>query len=297
MGIMKKVLVFGVYPNFQSVLVRFFRQIGDFTVTYEREIADLPRRFREIQPDLVLYETNPKTEPTNQLKILVGLTEHRTPIIATGTSGDPNFQQNLLSDGVLSYLHRPFSEAVFQIYIYDALRLQRDVVRVVREIEFKPEQKQAGIAILAYFSRILESKYPGDRYAVAITQDEGKVTLEVRALDGSTERIEAALHAYGLVVYEHKPAEELLTDKFEVLALRNKLEMAALEVRQARELHVAATSNSEMRIEHLEDEVSALRKFLGDSLSVKRDEQRELIAFLTHLTATKELSNNYFYKF
>ncbi|MGH2569275.1 MAG: hypothetical protein ACRDGA_13135, partial [Bacteroidota bacterium] len=212
------------------------------------------------------------------------LTQHKIPIIVTSTSGDPLFQQNILSGGALFFLERPFSGEVFQKYIHDALRVQKDITRVVRTIEFRAEHHQAGIAILSYFSRVLEQKFPKDHYIVSITQEGSVVTLEVRTKDGMIEKVETALRDFGLVVKGEKPPEYLFDDKLEAMSLRNKLDIAAMELRHMEQLYNLTTNQNSNRIQKLDEEVGYLRQLVGDTMGGKEKSQSEFLNLIKVLS-------------
>lgn len=135
-------------------------------------------------------------------------------------------------------------------------------------IEFSPEHYQAGMGILSYFSEIIKTKHPDIQAKVRIEQDGNFVRLHIETEDGTKEIIEKTLENYTLVVSDKAPIESLLDDKIEIMALKNKLEIASMEVRQTRDIHALSRDNSDSRILSLEDEVRHLRSHIGNQLSL-----------------------------
>ena len=131
-----------------------------------------------------------------------------------------------------------------------------------RSITFPPEMKQAAIGVLSYFSEILDSKYPEHDVGVTIEQSDDKVVLLVTTPEGAEERIEQELDDYGLVVTGNLTPEEYLANPVQAMALRQKLEIAALELRQTKQLLAGERQQYGNRIDGLQEEVAFLRRLL-----------------------------------
>jgi transcriptional regulator with XRE-family HTH domain len=119
-----------------------------------------------------------------------------------------------------------------------------DVLRVERSIEFPPEYWEAGTSILSYFSRVLRVKYPSQKIKVRIEQEDLRLRMIIDTPTGEKEKIEKTLEEYGLVVTGKILPESFLSDPFEAMALKNKLEIADLELRQTRQLLAFTKNNS-----------------------------------------------------
>jgi hypothetical protein len=102
--------------------------------------------------------------------------------------------------------------------------------------------------------------------------------------EGTTETIEQTCNDYFMVICRQLPPESLLTDPFEVIALKNKLEIAELELRQNKELFAIVSDKDRQRINSLEMQVSQLFSLIGQSF--QKDH---------HITVnlTQELSNQH----
>jgi len=146
-----------------------------------------------------------------------------------------------------------------------ALR-NKNVSRVERSIEFPPEYWEAGTSILSYFSRILSVKYPSQKIKVRIEQEGLNLRMIIETPTGEKEKIEKTLEEYGLVVTGKIQPESFLSDPFEVMALKNKLEIANLELRQTRLLLDSTIDNSQKRIESLEVNVNKLYSIIENGL-------------------------------
>lgn len=141
---------------------------------------------------------------------------------------------------------------------------------IIRTIEFPSEYCQAGISILSYFSTVLQQKHPDTNAKVSIEQNGLTVSMIIETCQGEKERIEKTLDDYGLVVQGRKHPELLLQDKYQLLELSQKLEIAKTELRLKHELLECKKSDSirsEKRISNLEDQLSNLMNIVGTSLN------------------------------
>jgi len=134
---------------------------------------------------------------------------------------------------------------------------------VAREIHFAPEHQQASIGILSYFSVILRERLPDTHATVTIRQEKDRVVLVINYIDGTREEISQLLEDYGLVVVGKKPASDLLTNDYQIVALQQKLEMAALELRLSKDMHAMELRrvdqtiySKDLTIEYLKNELS-----------------------------------------
>lgn len=140
---------------------------------------------------------------------------------------------------------------------------------IIRSIEFPPEWREAGTSILMYFNHVLKLKYPNVKVKVRIEQDGLTLRMIIHTPTGYKESIESTIQEYGMVVTGQLPAEIFLSDPFEVMALKNKLEIANLELRQARDLLSFMQNNNQKRVESLEIEVDRLHRLIERSLQSK----------------------------
>ncbi len=146
-----------------------------------------------------------------------------------------------------------------------------------RFIEFAPEHKQAGIAILSYFSTVVQQKYPDMEIKVTIEQETNIVRMIVETNNGHKEIIERTLEEYGLCIKGVIAPEEFLSNPFDVMALKYKLELATSELRVAKEIQTLMKSTYENRISSLEQEVGRLHNVIFLSLSNSKNSIDALI--------------------
>lgn len=139
-------------------------------------------------------------------------------------------------------------------------------LKVERSIEFPPEYWEAGTSILSYFNRILNVKYPNKKIKVRIEQEGLLLRMIIDTPNGEKEEIEKTLEEYGMVVTGKMQPESFLGDPFEAMALKNKLEIADLELRQTRKLLAFTRDNSQQRIESLEVQVNKLHNIIEKGL-------------------------------
>lgn len=152
------------------------------------------------------------------------------------------------------------------LYKHNKDEEELNVLRVERSIEFPPEYWQAGTSILSYFSHILSVKYPSKKIKVRIEQEGLMLRMIINTPTGEREKIEKALEEYGMVVTGKIQPESFLSDPFEAMALKNKLEIADLELRQTRKLLDFTRDNSQQRIESLEVQVNKLHYIIERGL-------------------------------
>jgi hypothetical protein len=109
--------------------------------------------------------------------------------------------------------------------------LEDDILKVELSIEFPSEYWQAGTSVLSYFSHVLNVKYPNKKIKVKIEQEGLTLRMVIDTPSGEREEIEKTLDEYGLVVIGKMQPEEFIGDPIEAMALKNKLEIANLELR------------------------------------------------------------------
>ncbi|MGF1878587.1 hypothetical protein L4D77_25310, partial [Photobacterium frigidiphilum] len=135
--------------------------------------------------------------------------------------------------------------------------------KIRRSVHFSEEQCQAGIGILSYFGKVLKDKHPNLTNSVSIHQDGNIVRLEIECEDGTKEIIEKTLDDYSLVLTNQAEPENLLSDQFQVMRLNNKLEIAAMEVRQTKDLLALAKDYNIREVLSLKEEIAFLRTNFG----------------------------------
>ena len=79
--------------------------------------------------------------------------------------------------------------------------------------------------------------------------------------------IETLLNDYGLVLNGQLKPEQFMTTEVQVLSLRNKLDMAAIEVKHQKDILALSSANYNHRIESLEDQVKHLKTVLSKSIT------------------------------
>jgi hypothetical protein len=90
--------------------------------------------------------------------------------------------------------------------------------------------------------------------------------MEIETPTGEREKIEKTLEEYVLVVTGKIQPESFLSDPSEVMALKNKLEMAALELKYTKQFLDFTRDNSQQRIESLEVYVNQLYSIIEKGL-------------------------------
>jgi Leucine-rich repeat (LRR) protein len=138
-----------------------------------------------------------------------------------------------------------------------------NALKIERSIEFPPEYWTAGNSILSYFSHILSVNYPDQNIKVKIEQEGLLLRMIIDTSEGTTETIEQAFNDYVMVISRKLPPESLLTDPFEVMALKNKLQITEMELRISRENFAAFKDDSRERINSLEIQINQFYNLFG----------------------------------
>ena len=130
--------------------------------------------------------------------------------------------------------------------------LARSAPHIRRFIEFPPEYKSAGVAILSHFNEILQSKYKGIKTGVTITQEGDNVTMIVETPEGHVEPITKTLNDYGLVVRGEMAPEELLDSQAEIIELKAQVRHAYSLVEMKRDLLQVQGAQIEKLHQHID---------------------------------------------
>jgi predicted ArsR family transcriptional regulator len=161
-----------------------------------------------------------------------------------------------------------------------------DAGRIIREITFPPEYREAGVAILSYFARVLEQKCPEAGARVSIVQDGNTVRLQIETNKGDRQTIERTLSDYGKVVTGELLPMQFFSDPAAVTELSNKLEITKMELRLKEQNFLTYQSQSERRINELAGQVAGLMSLVGSQLSTVQT----LSQALTSLASSERLS-------
>ena len=260
------------------------------------------KHFDVIVADFEIGEFSCKDLITNVAKI-----ENGPAIIALTDKGSEEIAVEIMRIGAYDYILKPFNnqdllERIDQVNT--RRNLENEITRlnkllaqdedgsIIRFIEFEPDDYQAGLSILSYFNTIVSQKYPNIKIKVKIEQEGPAIRMLVETPDGKKEEVEKTLDEYGLVVLGQIPPEHLLSDPYEVIALKNKLEISALELRQSKEMYRLAESSNKARIDSLEDQVRHLNRHVSDGLRAVNKENDIVLKLLSNHQLTKEVLEN-----
>jgi hypothetical protein len=188
-----------------------------------------------------------------------------------------------------------------------------DALKIERSIEFPPEYWTAGTSIISYFSHILSVKYPDlsvkypdlsvkypdQNIKVRIEQEGLLLRMIIETPTGQTELIEQTLNEYSMVITGKLPPESFLNNPFEVMALKNKLEMTQLELKMSEKLFTI-TSNGDRgdivdlktQVFDLKTQVRELQSIIGKGLQPKDNKSDLPITVNVTVNANDHLSQN-----
>jgi len=161
---------------------------------------------------------------------------------------------------------KDFAPGEFEEFYQSLAAINENLIE--RFIEFPPEYHQAGMSVLNYFGSVLKKKYPDTEAKIKIEQDGLRVKMVIDPVDGGKrEVIEETLDDYGLVIKGEMTPEEFFSGSpQEILSLRHKLDMAAMEIKHTYELLHTERMQYENRISHLESEVGEMRSLVGQAI-------------------------------
>lgn len=142
-----------------------------------------------------------------------------------------------------------------------------------RVMEFTPENYQAGVGILSYFSEILKNKYPDVDAKVMIEQDGYTVRMIVETENGDQEIIEEALNTYTQVVIKKEPPESLLDDKIQISELTMQLTMIEAQLEHKTQLLKLSDERYKNDVIATRDEVAFLRQCLTQQMQLQGSTQ------------------------
>lgn len=150
---------------------------------------------------------------------------------------------------------------------------------ISRFIEFSETDYEYGLAILSHFGKVVQQKFTNQNVRVRIEQTLNTVRLVIHSGDNELETIEKTLAEYGKVVSGIISPEDFFEDRFEAMRLRHKLESAANELRQTKEMYALMSNSNEERISFLETQVSTLNNVIAHQLCNSAKEQ-EIISIV-----------------
>ena len=209
------------------------------------KISEIPEEIKELKNLKWLFLSGNKIseipEFIIQMKSLEALKLENNPI--------KNYPIELVKKGIYAIRHHILLQELSYYQNNNPLLIERS-------IEFPPEYWTAGNSILSYFSHILSVNYPDQNIKVKIEQEGLLLRMIIDTPEGTTETIEQTCNDYFMVICRQLPPESLLTDPFEVMALKNKLQITEMELRISRENFAAFKDDSRQRIESLEMQVN-----------------------------------------
>ena len=174
-----------------------------------------------------------------------------------------------------------------------------DALKIERSIKFPPEYWTAGTSILSYFSHILSVKYPDlsvkypdQNIKVRIEQEGLLLRMIIETPTGKTELIAQTLNEYSMVITGKLPPENFLNNPFEVMALKNKLEMTQLELKMSEKLFAITSNRDRGDIVDLKTQVREFQSIIGKGLQAKDNKSDLPITVNVTVNANDHLSQN-----
>lgn len=167
-------------------------------------------------------------------------------------------------------------ESKFRSMIFKTLNENR----IVKGVYFTIEHLASGIAILQYFGKLLQEKYPNEKVSVSIKQQDLKVTMTIETPDGKREEIEEYLNRYGMVITNQITPQEFTSNPIQLIELKQELREAQNKILFQQELLSLKDDTYKNRIISLEDEVKFLRKEFSNALLTNKENIEILLSSL-----------------
>jgi len=122
------------------------------------------------------------------------------------------------------------------LMLMDVAKMEANTI--CREIIFPPNLVSAGLNTLNQFSAIINKKYAGIEIKIRIEQNQDKIVYFISTPDGETiEKIEHDLNTFGKILKGEQKIEDLVSDPMEIINVRHRLDMVALELKLIKEFH------------------------------------------------------------
>jgi hypothetical protein len=141
---------------------------------------------------------------------------------------------------------------------------------IVRSIVFDRENMQVGIGILNYFGEILRQKYEDNTAKIIIAQEGLNAQLTVMTVEREKRIIEKTLEDYIAVVAGRQQISAFLPEPLSGIALKQKLDLAYLELKQTQALHSPHIGHARSRNAASEDNIQRLHQLLSEHIIISR---------------------------
>lgn len=158
---------------------------------------------------------------------------------------------------------------------------------IINKLLFKPEYKQAGISILNYFAEVLKTKLPDLHAPIEISQDGNLITLSIQTENGTKQIVQKTLDTYISVVTKYEKPTKLFnkdTELLEIQRLENKLELAAVEIKQNMKL----LNFQENVIKDLQQDKIVIKELMGIQLKQGENINNQYISSITNNNVLQE---------
>lgn len=142
-----------------------------------------------------------------------------------------------------------------------------DKQHIVRSMVFPEVYTQSGIALLHYFSRIVQLTHPDIDMEISVTQEGEGVTLSIEVAESDYKTVDEALENYGLALKGSMPLNAILSDPNHLMEWKQKLDLSALEVKITRDLMESPDTPHSQDIEALAEDAKTLHNLVGDGVS------------------------------
>lgn len=206
--------------------------------------------------------------------------------LSIGNWSDAQFNGTIMDSYLYNKLPKELREAnKGKIFIQDSITVD-DPNAINRSIEFPSEYCESSKSILSYFGTVLQQKYPDKKTKVKIEQNGLKITMIIEIEEGDKEEIEKFLNQYGLVVRGEMEPEELLSNRLQVMELKQELKFAKQKLEYKQELLDFAKADLSEARNNLNEKSQELKE--------TRLEMKELRSLIGQsLQTTQAVSNNH----
>jgi len=150
------------------------------------------------------------------------------------------------------------------------------------------KEKSRNILVTSLFSQVKFNQ----NIKVRIEQEGLLLRMIIDTPTGERELIKQTLNEYSLVITGKLPPESFLNNSFEVMALKNKLEMTQLELKMSEKLFAITSNRDRGDIVDLKTQVRELQSIIGKGLQSKDNKSDLPITVNVTVNANDHLSQN-----
>lgn len=172
------------------------------------------------------------------------------------------------------------------------LKYHRSIVKIIRESSIPKEYQPSSVSLLFYFKTIVYQSNPDIDVSLSIDNTDDRIKVTISCNKDDEEFIENLFSKYGLVISGEISPNEILSESHHVIALKHKLEISEMELRQSREYFSSERNQYDLRINSLEENLknnnNILMKMMVENKNIREDFSK-ILKFKNNKKSTRKL--------